>query len=103
VRIISLRKLREFWERHPDAQAPLRTWYRLALGADWTSLEDVRRTFPHADGIRGARGETLTVFNIKGNSYRLVVRIRYDYQLINVRAVLTHAAYDRGQWKDGQP
>jgi mRNA interferase HigB len=43
------------------------------------------------------------VFNIKGNSYRLVVRIRYDYQLINVRAVLTHAAYDRGQWKDGQP
>lgn len=100
MRVISLRKLRDFWERHPDAEASLRAWYRLALGAEWSSLGDVRRTFPHADGVRGAGGETLTVFNIKGNSYRLIVRIRYDYALINVRAVLTHAAYDRGTWKD---
>ena len=42
----------------------------------------------------------LTVFNVGGNKYRLVVRIRYDYRLVNVRSVLTHEAYDRGAWKE---
>lgn len=45
-------------------------------------------------------GDTLTVFNIDGNKYRLIARIRYDYALINVRAVLTHEEYDRGKWKE---
>jgi mRNA interferase HigB len=50
--------------------------------------------------VRTARGETLTVFNIGGNEYRLVARVRYDYQLVNIRAVLTHAEYNRGAWKE---
>ena len=45
-------------------------------------------------------GETLTVFNVGGNKYRLIARIRYDYQLVNIRAVLTHKAYSEGKWKD---
>jgi mRNA interferase HigB len=98
--VISLKVLREFWEWHPDAEHPLRTWYRIALGARWTSLRDVRATYPHADGVRIRSGDTLTVFNIGGNKYRLVARIRYDYQLVNVRHVLTHAEYDEGKWKD---
>jgi mRNA interferase HigB len=100
VRVISLKLLREFWELHPDAEGPLRAWYRLVLGAQWRSLRDARATFPHADGVRTARGETLTVFNIGGTKYRLVARVRYDYQLVNIRAVLTHAEYNRGAWKE---
>lgn len=99
MRVISLKPLREFWECHPDAETPLRLWYRVAVAADWRSLADVRKAFPHADGVRSSSG-TLTVFNIGGNKYRLVARIRYDFELVNVRSVLTHAEYDSGQWKD---
>ncbi len=100
MRVISLKPLREFWEKHPDAEAPLRHWYRVALAAEWESLQDARQDFPHADGVRMAGGDTLTVFNIAGNKYRLIARIRYDYRLLNVRQVLTHAEYDRGKWKE---
>ena len=100
MRVISLKPLREFWRRHPDAEDPLRLWYKTASNATWASLQDVRRTYPHADGVRTSGGETLTVFNIGVNKYRLVARIRYDYQLVNVRTVMTHQEYDAGQWKE---
>ncbi len=89
--MISLKILRDFWLRHPDAEGPLRHWYRTARYATWSSLQHIRRSYPHADGVRTTRGETLTVFNICGNKYRLIVRIRYDFRLVNVRDVLTHA------------
>ena len=100
VRVISLKPLREFWERHRDAAEPLRLWYKTACSAEWSSLQDVRRAYPHADGVKTLSGDVLTVFNIGGNKYRLVARIRYDYQLINVRAVMTHQEYDQGKWKE---
>ena len=56
--------------------------------------------YRHADAVRMSGGDVLTVFNIGGNKYRLVARIRYDYQLINVRAVLTHKDHDEGGWKE---
>lgn len=100
MRVISLKRLREFWRRRSDAEAPLRAWYKTVLGAEWKSLQDVRATYPHADGVETGSGEMLTVFNICGNKYRLITRIRYDYQLVNVRVVLTHAEYDKGKWKE---
>ena len=100
MRVISLKPLKEFWAGHPDAEEPLRAWYNTALGAEWKSLRDARATYPHADGVKTKGGDTLTVFNIGGNKYRLVARIRYDYQLVNVRHVLTHAEYDEGKWKE---
>jgi mRNA interferase HigB len=100
VRVISQKRLREFWQLHPDAELPLRAWYRAACGADWKNLQDARATFPHADGVRTESGETLTVFNVGGNKYRLIARIRYDYRLVNVRLVLTHAEYNMNTWKE---
>lgn len=100
MRVISLKPLREFWDQHPDAEEPLRRWYRTTLKAVWKNLADVRRTFPHADGAKRGARDTLTVFNIGGNKYRLVARIRYDFELVNVRHVLTHAEYDRQDWQD---
>ena len=100
MRVISLKPLREFWQRHPDAEEPLRLWYKTATSAVWSSLQEVRRTYPQADGVRTSDGSTLTVFNIGGNKYRLVARIRYDYRLVNVWAVMTHREYDEGKWKE---
>lgn len=97
--MISLKPLREFWERHNDAEEPLRLWYKTANSGKWSSLQDVRQTYPHADSVKSASGDNLTVFNIGGNKYRLVARIRYDYQLVNVRAVMTHNEYDESKWK----
>ena len=100
VRVVSLKPLREFWAQYPAAEQSLRQWYKTATHARWGSLQDVRQDYPHADGVRTGSGETLSVFNIGGNKYRLIVRIRYDYQLMNVRAVLTHEEYDRGKWRE---
>jgi len=100
VRVISLKPLREFWDQHPDAEDPLRQWYKAATKAEWSSLKEVRDTYPHADGVGIKGGETLTVINIGGNKYRLIARVRYDYQLVNVRCVLTHREYDEGNWKE---
>ncbi|MGD2108194.1 MAG: type II toxin-antitoxin system HigB family toxin [Phycisphaerae bacterium] len=95
-----MRILRQFWDLHADAEPPLRKWFKIAQGATWRSLTDVKQTYPHADGVQTDQGVTLTVFNIGGNKYRLVVRIRYEYELVNVRHVLTHDEYDRGKWKE---
>ena len=100
MRVISLKPLREFWQRHADAEEPLRLWYKTVTAAQWSNLQEVRQTYSHADGVGTAGGDALTVFNIRGNTYRLVARIRYDYGLVNVRAVLTHAEYDAGKWKE---
>ena len=100
MRVISLRRLRAFWEQHGDAEKPLRHWFKTARKARWGSVQDVRRTYPHSDGGTTPGGETLTVFNVGGNKYRLIARVRYDYELINVRWVLTHAEYNQGKWKE---
>lgn len=94
MRVISRRTLREFIRQHPNAAASLEQWYWVVRRASWRSLAEAHRIFPHADKV-GRR----TVFNIAGNNYRLITRINYRGQKIYVLAVLTHAEYDKEQWK----
>src|SRR5215831_5489315 len=91
MRIIAKRTLREFWERHPDAEEPLLSWYREVEKEDWREPSQVKEKYRSASFVKGNR----VVFNIKGNDYRLVVRINYPYRVIYVRYVGTHAEYDR--------
>jgi len=100
MRVIRLKPLRTFWEQHPDAERPLRHWYKTVSRAVWNSLQDAQCDYPHADGVRTQSAETLAVFNVHGNKYRLIARIRYDHRLVNVRAVLTHKEYSQGKWKE---
>jgi len=99
VRVISKKTLRAFWEDHADSQDALLHWYKAATKAVWDDLDQVRRTYPHADVVKLSEADTVTVFNIKGNSYRLIARINYEFKLINIRAVMTHAQYSKGAWK----
>jgi mRNA interferase HigB len=99
MRVISRKRLREFWERYPDAKKPLDAWYRITLKADWGTLQQVREAFPHADGIELYCGLLVTVFNVGGNKYRLVTRIIYRYRRVYVKLVLTHRDYDKPAWK----
>ncbi len=91
MRVFSKRTLREFWERHADAERSLRSWYQDADDADWDTPAAVRAQFANASIIAGNR----VVFNIKGNDYRLVVNINYRRRAVYIRFVDTHAEYDR--------
>ena len=90
MRVIAKKSLRNFWERRPDAEEPLLAWYREAEVADWDSPAAVKARFGNASILSNNR----VVFNIKGNSYRLVVRINYPYRVVYIRFVGTHAEYD---------
>jgi len=100
MRVISKRRLREFWERHPEARRPLETWFKIAEKADWSGFRNVRDSFASVSGVPLDCGITAIVFNVGGNKYRLVTRIEYPYHVIYVKMVLTHRQYDADQWKD---
>lgn len=91
MRIISHKKLRAFYEQHPEAQTALEQWYDTAERAAWRCSADIRRDFNSVDAIGGQR----YVFNIKGNAFRLVVVVQFAIGRIYVRFVGTHAQYDR--------
>ena len=94
VHVISRKKLLEAAGQHAGLGVPLDAWYRITKKADWHNLADVRLVFPAADAVEG-----YTVFNIKGNAYRLITEINYRTGRIFLRDVLTHAEYSKGVWK----
>ena len=91
MRIIAKRTLREFWERFQDAEEPLQAWFREVEKEDWAEPAKLKAKYGNASIIKGSRA----VFNIKGNDYRLVVKINYQYRVIYVRFVGTHAEYNK--------
>lgn len=94
MHVIAKPALVEFWTKHPDAEKPVQAWYRVVEGEVFADFNDLRQTFASADCVDG-----LTVFNVGGNKYRLIAAIHYNRRKVYVRAVLTHAEYDRGHWK----
>ena len=95
MRIIAKRPLREFWEQpaHRDAEAPLKTWSSEVRHAAWRTPADVKAHYGSASILPHDR----VVFTIGGNTYRLIVLIRYDTQMVFIRFIGPHAAYDRMQ------
>lgn len=93
MRIISFRTLREYFERdeYADSEPSLRAWYHEAKSAVWKSPNELKQQYKNASFV----GDGRVVFNIKGNDYRLVVVIDYEFQVIFVRFVGTHNQYDK--------
>ena len=91
MHVIALKTLRQFWERHHDAEQPLKDWYKHAVRANWQSPLQVKADYPSASII----GNNRVVFNIKGNDYRLVTRINYRSRRVYIRFIGTHTEYDR--------
>jgi len=94
MHVIAKPALVEFWKKHPDAEGPIQAWHRVMETENFSDFNDLRKTFASADYVGG-----LTVFDIGGNKYRLIAAIHYNRRKVYVRAVLTHAEYDRGRWK----
>jgi mRNA interferase HigB len=90
-RIFAKSTLREFWEIHPDAEQHLKTWFDTAMSSDWKTPNDVKKTYINASILKSNR----IVFNIKGNSYRLVTKINFEKQWIFIRFIGTHVDYGK--------
>ena len=93
MRIVSHRKLREFYETpgREDARVALERWYHISLKAKWMSLGEIKADFPSVDYV----GNQRYVFNIKGNKYRLVVVVKFIMGYVFIRFVGTHNEYDK--------
>lgn len=83
-------QLRKDVVKHSDAKRAIEAWIKVVEEADWNNLIVVRQTYPSADYVKGK-----TVFNIKGNCYRLITVIDYSLQLVVYESFLTHAEYDK--------
>jgi mRNA interferase HigB len=92
VQVIARRTLKEFWERHPQAEGPIRAWVAVASTARWTSPAEIKQQFGHTvDFIADNR----VIFDLGGNKYRLVARISFAFGRVLVKFIGTHAEYDR--------
>lgn len=90
MRVIAVSTLRAFWRRHPDAEQPLKAWHAEVTHAAWNQPADIKARYRSASILKNRR----VVFNIKGNDYRLVVAVAYRLQIVYVKFVGTHEAYD---------
>lgn len=91
MRVISRKILREFWEKHPDARQPLQTWYADVKHSTWTNPADKKNIYQNASFL----GKNRIVFNVKGNKYRIVIVVQYQYEVVYIRFIGTHKEYDR--------
>ena len=89
MHVISIKMLREFWQKHPEAENVLREWHSVVAHVEFRDFTHVREFFNSADYVA-----PYTVFNVGGNNYRLVVIVRYRFKKMFVQKVMTHRAYD---------
>jgi mRNA interferase HigB len=91
MRIIAKRTLREFWEKYSDAETPLKVWYKNIKEAEWRNSNELKRQFKNASIV----GNDRIVFNIKGNTYRLVISIDFEKQIVWIKFIGSHRDYDK--------
>lgn len=99
MRVISKKRLKEFWEILPAARTLLEQWYKVVSGANWLHFAELRRTFNHADTAKTNQGHPVVIFDVGGNKYRIIAALHYDRGSCYVLRVLTHKQYDTNQWK----
>jgi mRNA interferase HigB len=90
MRVISKKKLREYWEKFPNAEKGLRAWYSEAKNAEWKDPAEIKSKYHHASILQNGR----VVFNISGSKYRLIVQINFTFQIIYIRFIGSHKDYD---------
>ena len=90
MRVIAKKTLRNFWENHADCEQQLKAWFQETNESNWKTPNDIKKEYPSASIIVDNR----IVFNIKGNKYRLIIKINYNHQMVWIRFIGTHAEFD---------
>ncbi|NIJ55797.1 type II toxin-antitoxin system HigB family toxin [Dyadobacter arcticus] len=91
MNVISFKKLREFYEVHPDSKIYLTSWFKTVRKANWKDFNAVKVDFNSVDLV----GDSRLIFNIKGNHYRLIARVNFEYGRLMIKWLGTHAEYDK--------
>lgn len=91
LRVIAKKILRDFWSKYPDCEQQLKAWYKESEDANWKNPNEIKREYPSASILEDNR----IVFNIKGNKYRLIVKINFHYQMLWIRFIGIHSQYDK--------
>jgi mRNA interferase HigB len=91
MKVIAVSTLKGFWERHPDSEQALKSWYDEAEHAIWNRPQDIRNRYASASFV----GSNRVVFNIEGNDYRFIVAVAYRFQAVYIKFIGTHAEYDK--------
>ncbi len=91
MRIIAFKTLREFYEKHNDAEQALKAWFNEVEKANWDNAHKIKIDYPSASILKDNR----ICFNIKGNHYRLIVKINFKFRVVYVRFIGTHKQYDK--------
>lgn len=94
MRIISEKRLREFWQKNTESENAMREWIKTVKFTDWNNFSDVRKTFNHSDVFGNC-----TIFDVGGNKYRIIAKVAYQIKVIFIRFVLTHKEYDEKKWQ----
>ncbi|MDJ0649994.1 MAG: type II toxin-antitoxin system HigB family toxin [Xenococcaceae cyanobacterium MO_188.B19] len=95
MRVVSKKALRDFWKQHSKAKPSLLLWHERISKIQFINFQEIRQVFSSADLVGN-----FIVFNIGGNNYRLIAYIDYEAQMLFIRAILTHAEYDKENWKN---
>ncbi len=95
VQIISRKALTQFWEKYPESQTAFLRWFKITQSAEFKNFAELRQAFPSADRV-----DDWIIFKIGGNNYRLIASVHFNRGKVYIRHVLTHAEYDRGNWKN---
>lgn len=91
MRIITFRRIKEFSDKHADSDVVLREWYGKTLKGDWERFADIKKCFNSVDAV----GNNRFVFNIRGNSYRLVAIILFKTKMVYIRIICNHSDYEK--------
>ena len=91
MRIVTFRFIQEYAEKYPDSDIPLREWYKKTKESEWHCFSDIKKTFNSVDSV----GNNRFVFNIKGNSYRLIAIVIFESQKVYIRFIGTHSEYNK--------
>jgi mRNA interferase HigB len=99
MHVIAARTIREYADTHTDARKPLTEWLATVEKAQWLSIDELRVVFPKTDAVKVKSGKDVYVFNIKGNTYRLIAAVHFNRGKVYILRFMTHAEYDKDAWK----
>lgn len=91
MNVISRKTINQFTKKYSDSKVALDTWYSEATHAVWITPSDIKKRYASASFLK----KNYIVFNIKGNKYRIVVRIFYEIRQIRIKWIGTHAEYSK--------
>ena len=90
MRIIAKSTLRDYWTVNKNAEQALLSWYKVANKAKWSNFNEVKQQF----GTCKVVGNDRIIFKVRGNNYRLIIKISFENKLIWIRFIGTHSEYD---------